>query len=181
MAQSGTNKHDWDSRPRRRTGSLFGPIVLIALGLYFLAGNMGLTPQLHWGAALHLWPLFLIFVGLNIIARQIPRPLGTLATAAVALLFVVVFGAVLFFADRLPFLAQYSGTAPTVQTETVSLPISEVRTANISIDFAAPKATLFGLDDSTDLIAGEISYQGELVFEHEISQGNTREIGRAHV
>lgn len=164
--------HKTDSRPRRRPDSLFGPIIIITLGLYFLARNMGFAPELHWGAALRLWPLFLVFAGLNVIARQLPRPLGTLGSAAVSLLAVFIFGAVLLMADKIPALQRYSGTEPTFQTETISFPASEVRTADITIDFAIPSATLFALNDSTDLIAGEVSYQGELIFDHEVRQGN---------
>ena len=163
--------HKSDSRPRRQPISLFGPIIVIALGLYFLARNMGFAPELHWGAALRFWPLFLVFAGLNIVARQLPRPLGTLGSAAISLLAVIVFGTVLFMADQIPALQRYSGTEPTFQTETISFPASEVRTADIAIDFAIPSATLFALSDSVDLIAGEVSYQGELIFDHEVSQG----------
>lgn len=158
--------------PQRHTPSLFGPIVLIAIGLYFLANNLGVAPQLHWGAALRLWPLFLVFAGLNVITRQMSRPLGSLLSAFVALLAMGVFGVVLFFADQIPALARFSGSEGTFQTETISFPASEVNTAEIAINFDAPKATIFGLSDSSDLISGEVSYQGELIFEHAVQQGN---------
>ncbi len=49
-------------QPRRR--SVAGPMVLIALGIVFLLGTMGL---LHWGPLLqwfgHYWPLLIIFWG----------------------------------------------------------------------------------------------------------------------
>lgn len=168
--ESGNNAGE--TRPRRRSTSLFGPIFLIALGLYFLATNLGFAPELHWGAVWRLWPLFLVFAGLNVIVQQIPRPFGTLGSAGVGILTVVVFGGVLFFADRIPAIQRYSGTEPTFQTETISFPASEIRTADITIDFAAPRASLFALSDSTDLIAGEVSYQGALQFDHEVTQGH---------
>ena len=169
MNKFGSNKSN--GAPQRHTPSLFGPIILIAIGLYFLTNNLGFAPQLHWGAALRLWPLFLVFAGLNVIARQMSRPLGSFLSALVALLAVGVFGYVLFFADRIPGLERFSGRDNTFQNETISFPASEVNTAEITIDFDAPRATLFALNDSTDLINGEVSYQGELIFEHEVEQG----------
>ena len=166
------NSHSYETRPRRRSTSLFGPVFIIALGLYFLARNMGFAPELHWGAAIRLWPLLLVFAGLNVVARQLPRPLGTLGSAFVSLLAVLIFGTVLLTADRIPFLQRYSGTEPTFTTESISFPASEVRTADVSLNFASPSATLFALSDSADLIAGDVSYEGELVFEHEVQQGN---------
>ena len=166
------NSHSYEARPRRRSTSLFGPMIIIALGLYFLARNMGFAPELHWGAAIRLWPLLLVFAGLNVVVRQLPRPLGTAGSAFVSLLAVLVFGTVLLTADRIPFLQSYSGTEPTFTTETISFPATEVRTADITIDFASPRATLFALNDSADLIAGDVSYEGELVFAHDVQQGN---------
>jgi hypothetical protein len=172
MSKFESGNNGGEPRPRRHSTSLFGPIFLIALGLYFLATNLGFAPDLHWGAVWRLWPLFLVFAGLNVIVRQMPRPFGTLGSASVGLLAVIVFGGVLFFADRIPALQRYSGTEPTFQTETISFPASEIRTADITIDFAAPQASLFALSDSTGLIAGEVSYQGTLQFDHEVNQGH---------
>lgn len=39
----------------------FWPIVLIVMGLIFLASNMGLLPSHFW----NLWPIILIVVGLG--------------------------------------------------------------------------------------------------------------------
>lgn len=41
--------------------SYFWPIVLIVMGLIFLASNMGLLPKDFW----NLWPVILIVVGLG--------------------------------------------------------------------------------------------------------------------
>ena len=172
MSKFESGNNEGGSRPRRHSPSLFGPVVLIALGFYFLATNLGFAPDLHWGAVWRLWPLFLIFAGLNVIVRQMPRPIGTIGSATVALIAVAVFGGVLFFADRIPLLQRYSGTEPTFQTETIRFPASEIRTADITIDFSAPQANLFALSDSTNLIAGEVSYQGDLQFDHEVTQGH---------
>ncbi len=50
-------KHQW-----------FAPLLLVALGLMFLARNFGLLPNLHEFWALW-WPLVLIAVGFHIYLR----------------------------------------------------------------------------------------------------------------
>ena len=52
-----------------RMKSVFGPLVLIVLGVLFLLSNLGLLPQLgplfaRW------WPLILIAVGAGMLLRR---------------------------------------------------------------------------------------------------------------
>ncbi len=49
----------------RRPNSLFGPIVLIAIGLFFLLNQTNMLTDLYWLDVLRLWPLLLVFLGLN--------------------------------------------------------------------------------------------------------------------
>lgn len=77
---------------RRRSRSLFAPIVLIAAGVIFLLQNLGLIGALEWQTALQLWPLALIFLGLNVLATQFRPPLGTALSGLVAVAAVAVFG-----------------------------------------------------------------------------------------
>jgi phage shock protein C len=44
-----------------------GPIILIVLGLFFLFGNFGLFHLIIWHA---WWPLFLIVIGVMLLARR---------------------------------------------------------------------------------------------------------------
>ncbi len=53
---------------RRR--SYFGPILLIAIGLVFLAYNLGFIPGEGWETILKLWPVLLIIAGLNDLIRR---------------------------------------------------------------------------------------------------------------
>jgi hypothetical protein len=54
-------------RPRR---SLFGPILLISIGLVFLGRNLGIIPGEGWNTIWRLWPLLLIIGGLDDLFRR---------------------------------------------------------------------------------------------------------------
>jgi hypothetical protein len=73
------------------------PVVLITAGTLFLLSNLGMISELNWSAALSLWPLLLVFVGLDILVVQFRPPLGTLLSALVTLVTIGVFGYVLLF------------------------------------------------------------------------------------
>ncbi len=53
---------------RRR--SYFGPIFLIAIGLVFLAQNLGFIPGEGWETIIKLWPVLLIVAGLDDLIRR---------------------------------------------------------------------------------------------------------------
>ena len=159
-----------EEKRRRRNPSLFAPIVLIALGVYFLLLNMGVISGLNWIAVLQLWPLLLIFIGVNIIVRQAPRPLGTLLSALVGLLAVAVFGYVLFFGDDNPLLADLGVTGQgEYQTETIEFAADDINSAAVNIDFSELGGRLAALTDSTNLIEGTVSYVGDLTFATDVA------------
>lgn len=51
--------------PHRRPRSLFGPLLLIALGIVFLLNNLGILRGDGWNTVVQLWPLILIVIGLD--------------------------------------------------------------------------------------------------------------------
>jgi hypothetical protein len=163
----------------RPSPSLFGPIILIAIGAYFLLRNLGALPDLawNWAAVLQLWPLWLIFLGVNIIVKQAPQPFGAFFSALVGITAVALAGYVLLFAEDNPLLARLGVNTEEVawQTETVSFPLEDAETAVVELDFSSPAASLYALEDSNDLINGTIAYTGDLIFETE------REGDEAHV
>lgn len=57
------------TQPRRR-GSLFGPLLLIALGLVFLLRNLGYLQNDIWSSLWQLWPIVLIVIGLDNIYKR---------------------------------------------------------------------------------------------------------------
>lgn len=54
----------------KRTPSIFGPLVLIALGALWLMSNLGVFPPGNFWAIFALWPVFIIAIGLGLILRQ---------------------------------------------------------------------------------------------------------------
>jgi len=147
---------------RRRQPSLFGPIILIAAGLFFLLSELNPLTDLHWGDLLRLWPLLLIFLGLNLLVLQAPRPLGTLLSGGVALTAVAVAGYVL--------LVGLPGSGGPLnlddwQTREIAFSADGVTSAVMDLEIGPPGANLYALDDSNDLIAGTVIYRDDLRFD----------------
>ena len=91
---------------------------------------MGIVSDLNWGVAFQLWPLLLIFLGINIIVQQVRRPLGTILSGLVGLTAVALFGAVLLFGVELPFLSRFNlQTTAEYREETISVSAGGTRRA----------------------------------------------------
>lgn len=58
-----------EKKPKIRR-SYFGPILLIAIGLVFLAQNLGIFPGEGWDTILKLWPVLLIVAGVDDLIRR---------------------------------------------------------------------------------------------------------------
>ena len=67
------------------------PVILITAGVLLLLAALDKLPDLHWEAALQLWPLLLIFIGLDIIVRLVPHPFGTILSLVLALIVTGIF------------------------------------------------------------------------------------------
>ncbi len=153
---------------RRQNPSLFGPIVLIAIGGYFLLRNLGMLPETawNWTAVLQLWPLWLIFLGVNVLVRQAPRPVGGFLSALVGLTAVATVGYVLLFSEDNALLRRLGvAEAPNMRVETISYAPEDVNAARIVIDLGLPSADVFALEDNPALIEGQVSYFGSLTFD----------------
>lgn len=156
----------YENKERRSGRSLFGPVFLIGLGIYFLLRNLGIVSDLNWGTALQLWPLLLIFLGLNIIVQQARRPFGTILSGLVSLTAVAVFGAVLLFGVELPFLSRFNlQTTAEYRQEMVTVSGEGVETAVVTLDLGSLGADVTGLDSSQNVLEGTLSIAGDLEFE----------------
>ncbi len=156
--------------PRRRIPSLFWPIVLIVAGILFLLSNLGYLPEPSWNLLWRLWPVILIALGLDVLIGR-----RSIAGAIISgiLIFLLIGGVVLavFFARNIPLLANLA-SSPTLQQDFVSHPVDDIEQAVVSIDFAAQQGKLVALDDSPNLIEGDIDYYGDLIFDvTEVGEG----------
>lgn len=160
-------------RRRRRVGqSLFGPVVLIGLGVALLLINIGRLPDPNWYAALRLWPIFLILIGLNIIVLQVPRPVGSFLSLAVGLLCVGIFGYALFYSDQMTLPAGLNELVTSEWSqEELSVPLDEVEGAQIEIGLGPLGADLGALVDSQNLFEADIKYLGDYTFEVDTADG----------
>lgn len=156
------------SHRKHRPASLFGPIVLIAVGLFFLLNRLNPVTELYWLDVLRLWPLLLIFLGLNVLALQAPRPYSFLFSGFVALAAVLLFGYVLLNGlGGTPFRGRLrSGEW---QTKPIHFSAAGVETAVYDIVIGPPGADLYALEDSTDLLAGTITYQDDYLFDTRVT------------
>ena len=171
MSEQKSEETEKSEKPRRRRGrSMFGPVLLIAVGIFLLLSNLNMLPALNWQAALRLWPLLLVFIGLNILVRQAPSPLGTWLSAVVAVAAVALFGYVLLFAEQIPLVDRLAGFAlgAPIQEE-FAFPADDVTSASVALHLAAPRAEIRALEDSNDLVAGSVTHRGELLFDTAVS------------
>ena len=150
-----TNFHE--DRRHKNGRSLFGPFFLIGLGVYFLLRNLGLVAELNWGVAFRLWPLLLIFLGINIIVQQVRRPFGTFLSGIVSLTAVAVFGAILLFGVELPLLSRFNlQSIAEYRQESVTVSRSGAETAVVSLDFGPLGADVASLSGGSNLLEGTI-------------------------
>lgn len=158
-----------EMRERRRPPSFFGPVLLIAAGVFLLLGELNLVANLHWGDLLRLWPLYLIFLGLNLLVLQAPRPLGTIFSALIALAAVGVAAFVLLLG--LPGSIGGAIDLGAWQTEAISFPAGDVTSAVVDVAIGPPGADVYALEDSNDLIAGTVTYRDALRFDRDSEDG----------
>jgi hypothetical protein len=150
---------------------------MIAIGIYFLLYNLGVVSGLNWVGALQLWPLLLIFIGVNVIVRQAPGGIGTLLSGLVSLTAVAAFGYVLLFPDDNTILNKFAtNTHMEVMREAIEFaPEETVREAKVLLDLDAVDGEVFALANGRNLIQGNVAYVGNLIFDHTVS-GDQAEI-----
>ncbi|MBP8947864.1 MAG: hypothetical protein KBG73_03420 [Candidatus Promineofilum sp.] len=153
----------------KRGRSLFAPLALITLGVLFLLDNLDAIGPLNWAAALRFWPLALIFLGLNVLAVQFRRPLGTMLSLLVTAAALAVFGYLLVSGspdDTLRGLGLPVADPPQLREETFALSAAGVPSAAITVELGNYPTTIGPLAGD-GLIAGAIWTRGELVMDRE--------------
>lgn len=139
--------------------SLFWPIILIGVGIIFLLNNAGLIQGNPWSLIWQLWPVLLIVIGLDILFGR-RSAAGSIVGAVLALLVV---GGVIWLLVARPNLPGLSLSADLTH-EFIEHPLGDIRSADVSIDFATGDNRLYALGDSSQLIEGDIRHYGDLDF-----------------
>jgi len=111
------------ARPRRRSGSLLFPLVLIAAGILLLLSNLGLIQGDVWPSLLRYWPVLIVALGLDLLLGRpsFGAALGTLIFACFAL----ALGAGLFHL--------FAPNVWTIKRHLLSYPVAEVASATIAL------------------------------------------------
>ncbi len=148
--------------------SLFWPIVLISVGLIWLLGNLGILQTSNLVMLLRLWPVLLIAIGLDLLLGRSSPVVG----AAIGLGTVALVIALMFVGPSL-------GLAPNMEsnTTTISEPLGDARSADVTLNLSVGEVTISALENSTNLIAGDITYIGELDFRTEGGQDRQVYVG----
>ena len=170
------NENETRTSARRRSAfSMLGPVILITVGSLVLLSNLNRIPKLHWQAAARLWPLLLIFIGLDLVVRQVRRPIGTWLSLLISLLCAAVYVYILIFADQSPTMAQLSEMLRVnTSRESLSFSASEVTAADIKINFGTAKAQVKRLEDSRNILEADVTYLDKLIYETNVKGGKAK-------
>jgi hypothetical protein len=146
-----------------RRPSLFWPLVLIGAGVMLLLSNLGYVPWSSWNVLWRLWPVLLIALGVDVLFGR--RSMAGALLSGV--LMIALFGgviALIVFAQNIPMLAEWSEPAEW-QVEHIAHPLNGIKQATVDIEWTSVPGYLYALEDSNDLIEGDVAYTGELLFD----------------
>jgi len=157
------NNHEVQSEPRKRSRSFFWPILLISAGIVFLLSNLGIIEWSTWNMLWRFWPLVLIAVGIDVLFGHRSTG-GAIISAVLILALIGAAAAAVFFADRIPFITQFQRETPWM-TDHVEAKLGDYDSAEVFIDWSSPPGYLGTLSNSEMLIEGDLTYQGDLIFD----------------
>ncbi len=158
---------------RRRSRSFFWPILLISAGILLLLSNLGLVDWSTWNLLWRFWPLVLIAIGIDVLVGQ-RSTLGAVISAILILVLIAGAAGAAYFADQLPAFSRFTRDSPW-ETSHIEQTLDGYQSANVFIDWTSQPGYLGALEGSKNLIEGDLTYQGELVFEVD-SQGKTADV-----
>lgn len=156
-------------KPRRYPASLFWPIVIIGAGVALLLSNLGYLPWSSWNILWRLWPLLLIALGIDLLIGR-RSIFGAIVSAVLIAALVGGAIALAFYAPRIPQLAELA-QSPEWNTAHVEQSLEGVKRASVTIDTGSVPCTVGKLSDSPNLIEGDITYRGTLVFDAPVRGG----------
>lgn len=157
-----------ETHPSPRSRSLFGPIVLIGIGVIWLLVNFNLIPAFSIGRLLRLWPLFLIAAGLELLFGRGRAWIGAL----IGLLTVGAAVALLLYGQQLGL-----GQGSALKTEAFEAPLAGATAANVTLDLDQYPTEVGGTADAENLVEADLTFSGAAVFEVSGSAEKTVKVG----
>ena len=162
-----------ERRPGRRLPSVFLPLVLIGAGVLLLLSNLGYLPWQSWNLLWRLWPLLLVGLGIDLLIGR--RSLvGAILSGFLILLLIGGAVVVVLFAQNIPAWVAVSGPAEW-RSQHVEYPLGDVERASVTIHYTSLPGYLSALRDSPNLVEGDITYRGQLVFDADV-RGDRAEV-----
>lgn len=140
---------------RKHQGSIFFPLLLITSGCVGLLINLGVLPPANLSGLIYVWPLWLIFLGLDIMIGYRARWLN-------AFIWLGAMGLTLFlllYGPALGLLPQAE-----VKHEVLREPLNDVRAASISLDLPGNPVSVTALESPELLFEASISYIGNYTY-----------------
>ncbi|HUW11032.1 MAG TPA: DUF5668 domain-containing protein [Anaerolineae bacterium] len=149
---------------RRRSPSLFWPLILIGAGTIFLLVNFGyLQAENVWAILWRFWPVLLILVGIDVLfgSRSL---IGAVISAMLGIGVIAAVIALIWFAPSIDALKNLT-TPVALHSERVSAPVDDITEARVVIDVGRADFTLDQLKESASLIEADVTHSGVLDFE----------------
>lgn len=149
----GTGQHTEEDRHRPRP-SLFWPLVLIAAGVLLLLSNLGLV-HIAWSELWRLWPLLLVFAGLDILSRHSGWAGAVVVVIALA---VVGWAVYLLYTNPRPTRPFYSLSDDRLASRQVSEDLGGAKEVDVELRMSVGELHLQGLDRSSHLLEADLRY-----------------------
>lgn len=152
-------------RPRRRrTPSLFWPLILIGAGVIFLMVNFGyLQAESVWAVLWRFWPVLLILVGIDVLfgSRSV---IGAIISAILGIGVIAAVIALIWYAPNIDALKSLT-TGVELRSERVSAPVDDITEARLVVEVGRADFTLDELMESASLIEADVTHSGTLDFD----------------
>jgi hypothetical protein len=153
---------------RRERPGLTWPIILIGIGVLLLLAQLNLLPANTWAILWRFWPVILILLGIDLLIGR-RSTAGAILSALLALAVIAGVITVLWLSPNIPGLADLPaggfGTPGEFRSEHIQYPLGGVRQATVRIGLGSGSGSVRGMQDSADLIEGDIETYGNIRFD----------------
>lgn len=146
------------SRSSRHNEQSFFPLILIGIGGYFLLRNFGyVTGTLNWSYLFSLWPMILIFLGVNALLENWRTGIGRLVRLVWFLCGMAFFGYAMYFGDVGGLMSTVGFNPAPLQSFPVNVEMpQDMELVSFDLDFPSHQTDVYALEDSTNLLDGTV-------------------------